>query len=99
MELLQSILDLFIEGVGEGLFWKFKFNLLFMSTLLSENTEFVRIQTDIRKTQSPDIASQQHHYLHLFPEFVRQRRYITIPQPENRQESGNNLCNPEPGND
>lgn len=99
MGLLQSILDLFIEGVGEGLFWKFKFNLLFMSTLLSENTEFVRIQIDIRKTQSPDIASQQDPYLHLFPEFVRQRRCITIPEPENRQESGNKLRNPEPGND
>lgn len=97
MGLLQSILDLYIEGVGEGLFWKFK--LLFMSTLLSENTEFVRIKIDIRKTQSPDIASQQHHYLHLVFEFVRQRRYITTPQPENRQESGNNLRNPEPGND
>lgn len=69
-----------------------------MSTLIS-NTEFLRIQIDIRKTQGPDISSQQDPYLHLFLVFVRQRRYITIPEPENRQESGNNLRNPEPGND
>lgn len=70
---------LFIKKeVSKGLFWRFKFNMFFMSTLPSENMEFVRLQMDKRKTQSPDIASQQGPYLQLFPELVRQRRYVTM---------------------
>lgn len=76
---LQSIPDpLLKEGYMRVSFWNL--NLIYLSQfywlLLLRNMEFMSCHMD--KAQSSHVASAQDPYLQLFPELVRDRRYITM---------------------